>query len=85
MTTDEILEKLGGRDGVMAITGAHRNAVNNWRNDGIPYKHWRALSIAAAERGVADVNMDALQAARDVVETRKAAEKAARLLAQAAA
>jgi hypothetical protein len=70
MTTDELIEAFGGRDVVMEITGAARNAVNNWRHDGVPYKHWKALIEAAEVRGVPGITMDALLATRPNVGAR---------------
>jgi hypothetical protein len=64
MTTDELIEAFGGRDVVMEITGAARNAVNNWRHDGVPYKHWKALIEAAEVRGVPGITLDALESTR---------------------
>lgn len=64
MTTDEIFEAFGGRDAVMAITGAARNAANNWRRDGIPFKHWPALILTAEKRGLNGITFDALQSTR---------------------
>jgi hypothetical protein len=64
MTTDEVICAFGGREAVMAITGAARNAVNNWRHDGIPYRHFLALSLAAQARGIQGIDMAALWASR---------------------
>jgi hypothetical protein len=51
----------------MAITGAARNAVNNWRHDGIPYRHYGALLKAAQARGIPGIDMDTLEASRQKV------------------
>jgi hypothetical protein len=64
MTTDEVICAFGGREAVMAITGAARNAVNNWRHDGIPYRHWQALIEAAEDQDIPGITMKALQASR---------------------
>jgi hypothetical protein len=67
MTTDELFDAFGGREVVMAITGAARNAANNWRHDGIPFKHWPALILAAERRGIDGITFDALQGTRPQV------------------
>jgi hypothetical protein len=67
MTTDQVISAFGGRDEVMAITGAGRNAVNNWRHDGIPYRHYNALIKAAQARGIPGIDMDTLEASRQKV------------------
>jgi hypothetical protein len=67
MTTDEVICAFGGREAVMAITGAARNAVNNWRHDGIPYRHYGALLKAAQARGIPGIDMDTLEASRQKV------------------
>ncbi len=64
MTTDDMIAAFGGRDVVMEITGAARNAVNNWRHDGVPYKHHKALIEAAASLGVVGINLCSLHATR---------------------
>jgi glycerate kinase len=64
MTTDEMIAAFGGRDVVMEITGAARNAVNNWRHDGVPYKHHKALIEAAERRGIAGITLCSLHATR---------------------
>ena len=60
MTTDELFEAFGGRDAVMAITGAGRNAVNNWRHDGVPFRHWPALIMEAKRRNIPGITFEAL-------------------------
>lgn len=64
MTTDELFEAFGGREAVMAVTGAHRNAANNWRHDGVPFKHWQALIEAAEERGIPGITLKTLRLTR---------------------
>jgi hypothetical protein len=64
MTTDELIEAFGGRVVVMAITGAGRNAVNNWRHDGVPFRHWQALIETAEARGIPGITMKALRCTR---------------------
>lgn len=64
MTTDELFEKFGGREAVMAITGAARNAANNWRHDGVPFKHWAPLIEAAEQSGIEGITFDALRGTR---------------------
>lgn len=68
MTTDELIEKFGGREVVMAVTGAHRNAVNNWRRDGVPYKHWPVLMEAAEREGIHGVTFEELRGTRPSAE-----------------
>ena len=64
MTFDELLAAFGGRDEVMAITRSARNAVNNWRHDGVPFRHWKALIEAAGERGIPGITLDTLEGTR---------------------
>lgn len=64
MTTDDLIRAFGGRDAVMLITGSARNAVNNWRHDGVPFRHWKALIEAAEAMGIPGITMDALLATR---------------------
>jgi hypothetical protein len=65
MTTDELLQAFGGRDAVMEITGAARNAVNNWRHDGVPFKYWPTLIEQAERRGIDGITFDALRGTRE--------------------
>jgi len=64
MSTEELFAAFGGREAVMAITGAQRNAANNWRHDGVPFKHWQALIEAAEERGIPGITMKTLRLTR---------------------
>jgi hypothetical protein len=61
---DDIFDLFGGRDGIVSVTGAAKNAVNNWRHSGIPYKYQHVLIRAAEGRGIAGVTGDTLHAAR---------------------
>ena len=60
MTTDDLFAAFGGVPEVMAITGARRNAVSNWRAAGVPFRHWPALINAAGARGIAGITFAAL-------------------------
>lgn len=64
MTYESLLAAFGGIEQVMGITHAKRNAVNNWRAAGIPFRHWPALIQAAIERGIPDVNFETLHETR---------------------
>ena len=48
----------------MGITGAARNAANNWRHDGVPFKHWPTLIEYAAQRGIPGITFEALRGTR---------------------
>jgi hypothetical protein len=65
MTTDELFAKFGGREAVMQITGAARNAANNWRHDGVPFKHWATLIEEAERRKIEGITFDALRGTRE--------------------
>ena len=64
MTADEVFAAFGGKDQVQAITRAKRNAVNNWRNDGIPFRHWPALIQEADRLRIAGITFESLQSTR---------------------
>lgn len=66
MTTDDIIAAFGGRDAVMEITGKGRNHLNNWRHDGVPFRHWQALIEAAEERSIPGITMKSLRSTRPV-------------------
>ena len=61
MTPSDIIEALGGRDEVSALTGAKPNAVTQWRRAGIPPKYWIPLLDAASEKRAEGVNVEALR------------------------
>ena len=73
MTTDDLFAAFGGREAIEAITGARRNAINNWRTTGVPFRHWPALIRAAAERGVEGITFDTLASTRGAVPSTEAA------------
>jgi hypothetical protein len=52
MDAPTIIATLGGPPVLAPAMGVSRTAVCNWRHDGIPSRHWPALSItlAALER-----------------------------------
>lgn len=52
MTTDRLFKLLGGRENVMQITGASRQATGHWIAWGVPYRHWPALRAAARVAGL---------------------------------
>lgn len=64
MSTDDLIAAFGGREAVEAITGARRNAINNWRTTGIPFRHWPPLIRAASERGIEGVTFESLGSTR---------------------
>jgi len=64
MTFDELLAAFGGIEGLMAVTGARRNAVNHWRSTGVPYRHWPAIRAAARLWRIKGVDDEALMATR---------------------
>jgi hypothetical protein len=72
MTTDEIFEAFGGTPGLMAVTHASRNAVNNWRYDGVPYRHFRALLREAERAGIRGISLETLEASRPAKTTEAA-------------
>jgi hypothetical protein len=61
---DNIFDLFGGRDGIVAVTGAAKNAVNNWRYSGIPFKFQGKLLKAAEAQGITGITLDALSDAR---------------------
>lgn len=67
MTTDELFDAFGGREAVMEITGAARNAMNHWLRAGVPFKHWKPLIIAAQQRGISGITLDSLESTRQKV------------------
>jgi hypothetical protein len=72
MTTDEIFEAFGGIAALMALTGARRNAINNWRWDGIPYRYFRVLLREAERAGIRGISLETLEASRPIKTTEAA-------------
>lgn len=62
MTVDDIMDALGGRKAVAAALGVSRCAPYNWRQDGIPARHWPDLMQRAAVFGVKGVSFEVLRA-----------------------
>jgi hypothetical protein len=69
MTTDEIFDAFGGIASLMAITGARRNAINNWRYDGVPYRYFRVLLREAERAGIRGISLETLEASRPAKTT----------------
>jgi hypothetical protein len=72
MTVDEILIALGGRNAVGQALGVSRSAPYNWRQDGIPARHWHVLVQMAAKRGIKGVTFDVLAATGRMGSAREA-------------
>jgi hypothetical protein len=64
MTTTGLFKAFGGREIVMAIVGVRRNAINHWIKNGVPYRHWPALRIAAYQAGIPGITDAALASTR---------------------
>ena len=72
MTTDEVFEAFGGVSRLVEITGARRNAVNNWRYDGVPYRYFRVLLREAERAGIRGISLETLEASRPAKTTEAA-------------
>jgi hypothetical protein len=73
MTIDDLFRKFGGREAVMALTNSSRTALNNWRHDGVPYRHWPTLIKAAAANNIEGIDMDTLALLRPQQRTAECA------------
>ena len=65
MTTNEIINALGGRKAVSDVTGTTPNAVTQWRKAGIPPLHWHKL-VATPEAQTHGITFDTLASAERV-------------------
>src|SRR3954463_12946360 len=61
MTVDDIMDALGGRKAVASALGVSRCAPYNWRQDGIPARHWPDLMQRAAVLGIKGVSFEVLR------------------------
>lgn len=70
ITSDSVIDALGGTKSLADALSLAPSTVSVWRVRGIPSAHWLALSGMAAERGLADITLEALAKldAREVVE-----------------
>jgi len=73
MTTAKLFRLFGGREIVMAVTGATRQAANHWMHNGVPYRHWPAIRAAAADAGIPGIT-DAVLASTRPRSRRKSLE-----------
>jgi len=72
MTFEALVAHFGGVEGLMAVTGAKRNAVNHWRTCGVPYRHWPTLIAAAQARRIKGITLEALEGTRPCRPSRAA-------------
>jgi hypothetical protein len=75
MNASDIIEALGGRTEIAALTTAKPNAVTQWRKAGIPPFYWHVLVRAAEEKKVSGISFETLAATRQVAP--RATEQAA--------
>lgn len=51
-TTKEIIDELGGTEGISALTGANAKAISVWRSHGrFPWKTYPAITASLRKRG----------------------------------
>jgi hypothetical protein len=74
MTVDDLFALFGGRDALMDITRSSRVAIYNWRAQGVPYKHWQALTEAADRLGIKGVTLATLRTTRPITDRRQPVE-----------
>lgn len=60
MTSDSIIDALGGTGAVAEALGQSDSTVSSWRLRGIPAAHWSSVVSLAAEHNVADVTLELL-------------------------
>jgi len=60
MDTGSIIDRLGGARKTAEICKVTASAVANWRERGIPPRHWRTI----VSEGVDGITFDAIEAAR---------------------
>lgn len=60
ITSDFVIDALGGTTAVAARLEVHPSTVSCWRERGIPSGHWLALSRLASEQEVKAVTLEAL-------------------------
>ena len=62
MSASQIIEALGGDEGLSAITGVPARTIWHWHRIGIPARLWPLVVQAAQVRGVEGVTFEALGA-----------------------
>ncbi|WP_410051374.1 carph-isopro domain-containing protein [Bradyrhizobium sp. SZCCHNR2032] len=60
ITSDSLIDALGGTKFVAAKLGVSPSTVSCWRERGIPSARWLAIVELASELGVEGVTLDAL-------------------------
>jgi deoxyribodipyrimidine photolyase-like uncharacterized protein len=64
MSPTEIIQALGGKHELAALTGAKPNAVTQWHRIGIPSKYWDVVVEHAAARGIGQITFAVLRATK---------------------
>ena len=60
ITSDSVIDALGGTNAVASALALKPPTVSVWRNRGIPSAHWLPLARLAADRGIAEITLEAL-------------------------
>lgn len=68
MDAIRIIEALGGKHSLAALTGATPNAITQWRRIGVPAKFWPVLVDHAAAHDIPGITFDALRASKPASE-----------------
>lgn len=63
-STAQIIDALGGRDAVAALTGARPRTVEQWLRIGVPHKHFGLLVNQARVHGLHGITHEVLYAAK---------------------
>jgi hypothetical protein len=58
MDASSIIAALGGPRAVAELLGCSRNAVHNWRHDGIPARFWLNIIEAGRSAGVEGITAE---------------------------
>ena len=71
ITSDSVIDALGGTKAVALALALATPTVSVWRVRGIPSAHWLALARLASDHGVSDITLEALAN----LDARETAEK----------
>lgn len=68
ITTDSVIDSLGGTKAVASALSLPLPTVSTWRRRGIPSKHWRPLVQLASSKGMSDLTLEALAEMRETAD-----------------
>lgn len=60
ITSDSVIDALGGTKAVADALALALPTVSVWRARGIPSAHWLRLARLASEQGIAEITLEAL-------------------------